>query len=80
MGLQPYYTEPGMTIYHGDCTEVLSTFAEQSIALTVTSPPYDAMRTYGGYTWDFPTTASRRAMPMVLTLTACSNSIGSSSE
>jgi site-specific DNA-methyltransferase (adenine-specific) len=37
----------------GDCREVLRTLADESIDLTVTSPPYDNLRTYNGYTFDF---------------------------
>lgn len=35
-------------IYQGDCLEVLKTFEDNSIDLTLTSPPYDNLRTYGG--------------------------------
>lgn len=38
------------TTYAGEATEVLSTFPEKSIDLTVTSPPYDNLRDYNGYT------------------------------
>lgn len=37
----------------GDCREVLRTLADDSIDLTVTSPPYDNLRTYNGFTFDF---------------------------
>lgn len=37
----------------GDCLEVMKTLEEKSIDLTVTSPPYDNLRTYNGYTFDF---------------------------
>ena len=42
-------------IYQGDCIEVLKTFEDNSIDLTVTSPPYDNLRTYGGVIdgWSF---------------------------
>ena len=42
-------------IYQGDCFEVLKTFEDNSIDLTVTSPPYDNLRTYGGVIdgWSF---------------------------
>ncbi len=40
-------------LYIGDCLEVLKTFEADSIDLTVTSPPYDNLRTYNGYTFDF---------------------------
>jgi DNA modification methylase len=37
----------------GDCLEVMRTMEENSVDLTVTSPPYDNLRTYNGYTFDF---------------------------
>lgn len=40
-------------IYQGDCLEVMKTFPDNVIDLTVTSPPYDNLRTYRGYTFDF---------------------------
>jgi len=38
--MKPYYEHAGITIYHGDCREVLPTFAQDSIDLIVTDPPY----------------------------------------
>jgi DNA modification methylase len=35
-------------IYQGDCVDVMRTFPEGVIDLTVTSPPYDNLRTYNG--------------------------------
>lgn len=40
-------------VIQGDCLEVMKGMAENSIDLTVTSPPYDNLRTYNGYTFDF---------------------------
>jgi site-specific DNA-methyltransferase (adenine-specific) len=37
----------------GDCLEVMATLADNSVDLTVTSPPYDNLRTYNGFTFDF---------------------------
>ena len=37
----------------GDCLEVMRGFDDECIDLTVTSPPYDNLRTYGGYSFDF---------------------------
>jgi DNA modification methylase len=37
----------------GDCAEVLGTLPPGSVDLTVTSPPYDNLRKYKGYTFDF---------------------------
>jgi site-specific DNA-methyltransferase (adenine-specific) len=37
----------------GDCLEVTRGFSKESIDLTVTSPPYDNLRAYGGsYSWN----------------------------
>ena len=41
------------TLYLGDCLEVMATMPADSIDLTVTSPPYDNLRTYNGFTFDF---------------------------
>lgn len=41
------------TLHLGDCADVLTTFPPESIDLTVTSPPYDNLRTYKGYTFVF---------------------------
>jgi DNA modification methylase len=41
------------SIIEGNCVEVLKSFDENSIDLTVTSPPYDNLRTYNGYVFPF---------------------------
>lgn len=41
------------TIICGDNVAVLATLPDNCIDLTVTSPPYDNLRKYNGYTWDF---------------------------
>lgn len=45
------------TLINGDSGEVLKTLESDSVDLTVTSPPYDNLRTYLGYSWDFETIA-----------------------
>lgn len=45
-------TEHGV-LYCGDCLDVMKQFEDDSIDLTVTSPPYDNLRDYKGYTFDF---------------------------
>ena len=40
-----------------DCVEGLKLFKPNSIDLTVTSPPYDNLRTYNGYCFDFESVA-----------------------
>lgn len=49
--MTPYYEDDAVTIYHGDCREILPTLG--CAALTVTSPPYWNARTYegGGIRW-----------------------------
>lgn len=46
----PYYSEDGITIYHGDCLEVLPSV--ESADLLLTDPPY-------GIGWDNPTSLGR---------------------
>lgn len=46
-------------IVHGDCVQVMASFPEEAIDLTVTSPPYDTLRTYEGYDFDFPAIAQQ---------------------
>lgn len=41
------------TIVQGDCLEVMKQIDDRSVDLTVTSPPYDNLRDYEGYTFDF---------------------------
>lgn len=40
-------------IIEGNCVEVMKSFDEDSIDLTVTSPPYDNLRKYNGYIFPF---------------------------
>lgn len=44
-------------IYNMDCLEGLKLLGDESIDLTVTSPPYDDLRNYNGYLWDFESIA-----------------------
>lgn len=44
-------------IYNEDCCAGLKKLPDECIDLTVTSPPYDNLRTYNGYSWDFETVA-----------------------
>lgn len=38
-----------MKLILGDCCEKLKEVSDNSVQLTITSPPYDNLRTYGGY-------------------------------
>lgn len=57
IGVEPYHVEPAGIIYNADCLEILPKIPEKSIDLVVTSPPYDELRDYGGYTFDFNATS-----------------------
>jgi DNA modification methylase len=49
-----------VTLYTGDCAQVMREYIpDGSIDLTVTSPPYDNLRTYKGYTFDFEAIAAQ---------------------
>ena len=38
--MTPFYEQDGITIYYGDCREVLPTIADGSVDLICTDPPY----------------------------------------
>ena len=44
-------------IYNENCLDTMSRMEDNSIDLTVTSPPYDNLRTYNGYSFDFESIA-----------------------
>lgn len=42
-----------MTLHQGDCLWVMRGLQSDSVDLVVTSPPYDDLRTYNGYSFEF---------------------------
>ncbi len=40
-------------LYNGDCLEVMKDIPSGSVDLTITSPPYDDLRKYNGFSFDF---------------------------
>lgn len=46
--IEPYYCEDGITIYCGDCRDILPTFPDKSFDLVLTDPPYGV----GKAEWD----------------------------
>jgi len=49
--------EDSVQLILGDCSEKLKEIPNESIDLVVTSPPYDNLREYKGYSFDFETIA-----------------------
>lgn len=47
--MKPYYERGGITIYHGDCREILPQLEADSVDLVLTDPPYVGM--VGGYSY-----------------------------
>jgi site-specific DNA-methyltransferase (adenine-specific) len=41
------------TVIQGDCLEVMKTLEDKSVDMVLTSPPYDNLRDYKGYTFNF---------------------------
>ena len=46
----PYYEDDAVTLYHGDCLEVLATLPDASVDAVVTDPPYGLE--FMGKEWD----------------------------
>lgn len=48
--MKPYFEGPGVTLYHGDCIEVMRTLPDESAHAVVTDPPYGLE--FMGKAWD----------------------------
>jgi len=46
--MKPYYNDPYVKIYQGNCLEIMGQLPEESIQCCVTSPPYWGLRKYEG--------------------------------
>ena len=51
------FSEKPYLLFNGDCLEVMKTFESESFDMVLTSPPYDSLRNYEGYSFDFETIA-----------------------
>jgi site-specific DNA-methyltransferase (adenine-specific) len=51
------YEKENVWLYCGDNVEFMKTVPDDVVDLTVTSPPYDGLRTYNGYSFDFENVA-----------------------
>lgn len=45
--MRPFYSDDWLTLYGGDCREVLASLPSDSVDCVVTSPPYWGLRDYG---------------------------------
>lgn len=52
-----YYKNKHGIILNMDCVKAMKLMPDECVDLTVTSPPYDNLRTYEGFSWDFEATA-----------------------
>lgn len=50
--MKPYYEDDAITLWHGDCLDVLATLPNQSVDSVVTDPPYGIA--FMGKAWDQP--------------------------
>lgn len=51
--MESYYSNNDIVIYNADCLDYLKTLEDNSIKFTLTSPPYDDIRDYKGYSFPF---------------------------
>jgi len=49
--IKPYYETELGKLYHGDCLEIMPQLP--LVDMVITSPPYDDLRDYGGYVFDY---------------------------
>jgi DNA modification methylase len=47
----PFYRDDWLTVYLGDCREVMRSMPAESVHMVCTSPPYFGLRDYGTATW-----------------------------
>ena len=57
--IDAFYRDLDTVVYCGDCVAVMATLPAASVDLTVTSPPYDNLRKYNGFTFDFENVAKQ---------------------
>ena len=53
--MKPYYETELGKLYHGDCLEIMPGL--EPVDLVLTSPPYDKLRNYNGFSFDYEKTA-----------------------
>jgi site-specific DNA-methyltransferase (cytosine-N4-specific) len=61
--MKPYFSQHDVTLYHGDCREVMRSLPAASVHCCVTSPPYWGLRDYGTATWEGGDAGCDHTMP-----------------
>jgi len=51
--LTPFYSKNDINVHNVNCLDYLNTLPDNSIKFTLTSPPYDNIRNYTGYSFPF---------------------------
>ena len=64
MTLKPYYSEKGITIYHGDCRHLLPSMPQSDLVLT--DPPYGVNKAEWGLLFAFDWLAQCAAITRVI--------------
>ena len=57
--IEKYFEIQNSIIYNDDCLNVLKQLNDCSIDVVITSPPYDDLRNYKGYSFDFENIANQ---------------------
>ena len=57
--VQPFWKHPELELYNENNLDTMSRMPDDCIDLTVTSPPYDDLRMYNGYCFDFENVANQ---------------------
>ena len=52
--MKPYYQDDAVTLYHGDCREVMPDLAPNSVDLVITDPPFSVPVKYQDVSGNFP--------------------------
>lgn len=55
--MKPLYSSNEYSIYNENCVDYLKTLPDNSLKFVITSPPYDDLRNYQGYSFDFENVA-----------------------
>ncbi len=68
---KPYYEDDSVTIYHGDCREILPLLEIESIDLVLTDPPYDITSRKLKGIWKAVAPTMKPQAPLIWTFNTC---------